>query len=253
MNRRSLLLAGLGATIAIPAAAATQPWSARLLKGGFDGSRYWTGLHVSLEEGWKTYWRIPGDGGIAPQIDVKGANLKSALVSYPLPTRYKIETGEAIGYKHEVVFPIALEVRDSAMPLNISLSSFIGVCDIVCIPAQFDGAVDFIAARADAPDQPMISTWLSKAPKLVTDKPVKSASAILHQGEPHLRLLLTEPVNDIFVEGETSHYFQAPILTKDTALIKASGAKSLKELKGTSLRITCDVGNHGLEQLVTVG
>ena len=252
MKRRNFLFSCLAAAAFSTSARAADPWRAKLLKGGFDGTHYWTGLQVSLDEGWKTYWRVPGDGGVAPQIGVVGDNLKRFAISYPLPQRYQLESGEAIGYKHEVVFPIALEPGNIAKPLKVSFSSFIGVCDVICIPVQFNGEIGFDSASADASDQATISQWQSKVPQLSTAGPVKSASVIMQEGKPYLRLELTEPVRDIFVEGEQSHYFQAPKLMGEIALLKISGAKSLDELKAKPLRITCDISGSGLEQMVTV-
>ena len=41
------------------------------------------GLHVSLPEGWKTYWRSPGDAGLPARIDWSGsANLAAAEIRH---------------------------------------------------------------------------------------------------------------------------------------------------------------------------
>jgi DsbC/DsbD-like thiol-disulfide interchange protein len=126
-------------------AQAEQPWSAHLLKGGFMDNAWWAGLAISLEPKWKTYWRVPGDGGIAPLLELTGSNLKSARYLHPLPQRFRDEAGETIGYKNEVVFPMAAEPADAMKPLQLKFKSFFGVCDVVCIPARFEVDLSFDA------------------------------------------------------------------------------------------------------------
>jgi DsbC/DsbD-like thiol-disulfide interchange protein len=234
------------------AAAAEQPWSAQLLKGGFDGKTWRAGLSIKLNDGWKTYWRVPGDGGIAPQLDFSGENLKTTRVDYPLPQRFDDAAGHTIGYKHEVVFPLALEPHDPTRPLNISFKGFFGVCDVVCIPAQVSAEVHFDPALADAPDQLLINSWQKRVPIRKADGPVTKAAAKIQNGKPYLILDLAESVRDIFVEGQSLHYYGQPQLLRGLATVPVSGAKSVDELRNTPLRITIETNSSALEQMVTV-
>ena len=61
---------------ALPAAAQDLPQgleAARFLPGWTDAEgRRVAALELVLEPGWKTYWRSPGDAGLAPVFDWKG-------------------------------------------------------------------------------------------------------------------------------------------------------------------------------------
>ena len=47
------------------------------------------GLFVTLEPGWKTYWRSPGEVGLPPKISWDGSeNIRDVALSYPAPTRF---------------------------------------------------------------------------------------------------------------------------------------------------------------------
>ena len=60
-------------------------------------------------QGWKTYWRMPGDAGIPPQFDWSGSqNVKSVEVLWPAPQRFIDSGGETVGYKDRVVFPLRI-------------------------------------------------------------------------------------------------------------------------------------------------
>jgi DsbC/DsbD-like thiol-disulfide interchange protein len=248
MKRRSLLQLPLAFTIAAPLCASPQPWSARLLKGGFDGNNYWAGLSITLSPNWKTYWRVPGDGGIAPQVELLVENVATHKIHLPLPSRFQDEAGMTNGYKSQVVFPISIQPMNDKLPVKVSLKSFFGVCEVVCIPARFEGEVVFDPSQTSAPDQQLISQWQAKVPILSIEGPIATATA--EQG--FLVLDLLEPVTDIFIEGNPLHYFGKPGKTSGIVRIPVSGAKTADELKGNKLRITINKDGRALEQSVTV-
>ena len=63
------------------------------------------GVEVRLDEGWKTYWRSPGDAGIPPHVDWEGsANLSEAEFGWPAPVRFNYYDLETFGYEKGVVF-----------------------------------------------------------------------------------------------------------------------------------------------------
>jgi DsbC/DsbD-like thiol-disulfide interchange protein len=101
-----------------------------------DGTHY-AGLRIRLAPGWKTYWRSPGDGGIPPQVDLgRSANLARMTLHLPRPTVFDEAGLRSIGYKGEVVFPLALVAAEAQAPIILEGRMFIGVCKDICIPAE---------------------------------------------------------------------------------------------------------------------
>jgi DsbC/DsbD-like thiol-disulfide interchange protein len=252
MKRRNLLQLPLAIIFTTTVKSESPPWSIRLLKGGFDGKNYWAGLAITLALHWKTYWRVPGDGGIAPQIDVTMENGASHIIHFPIPARYEDAAGMTIGYKNEVIFPIALQPMNDALPVKLSLKAFIGVCDEVCIPAQFEGEMLFSPSEAAAPDQAVISQWQAKVPVLSVEGPIAKATVEVQNEKLVLLLDSFESLADVFIEGNTTHYFGKPDLAAMPIRIPVHGAKISDELRGTPLRITFNTGARALEQTVTV-
>ena len=76
------------------------------------------GVELQMPEGWKTYWRNPGDaGGVPPSFDwSKSGNLAAAQVLYPAPKRFTDRAGDTVGYKGTVVFPVRLSRRTRPSP-----------------------------------------------------------------------------------------------------------------------------------------
>lgn len=253
MNRR-FLLQSVAAGLLPATARAEVPWSMGLLQGGFDGKAYRAGLQVNLLPHWKTYWRMPGAGGISPAIDATGQNLKSFGFDFPLPQRFMVAADEVIGYMDEVVFPLRIEPVDFSLPVTATLQAFIGVCEVVCIPAKFEQTLVLSPGNAQASDAAVISDWHAKVPKLSgADGPLRAATALTTTSGFAVKLELATPVKDIFAEGKSAHYFHAPQFDGNTASLTVSGVKILDELKNTPLRLTFTLENGSLEQFVTVG
>jgi DsbC/DsbD-like thiol-disulfide interchange protein len=142
------LLLVCGILAALPAAAQTEDvasgWSqgshsaVRLIAGGRNGDgAYRIGIEIRMNEGFKTYWRMPGDSGVPPVFDWTGSdNLGSVSVRWPAPNRYVDAGVTTIGYKHRVVFPVLIRSADTAKPTVVTLKLDYAVCERICIPAK---------------------------------------------------------------------------------------------------------------------
>ncbi len=96
------------------------------------------GIEILLPPKWKTYWRSPGDaGGVPPEFDwSKSENVAGIDVLFPAPKRLTDATGDSIGYKDHVVFPVMVERKDESLPVVLRLEIFYGVCFDICVPAE---------------------------------------------------------------------------------------------------------------------
>lgn len=126
------------------------PWSSqvnskvRLVSGMVQEegvpTRY-AGVQLRMDDGWKTYWRNPGDSGVPPSFDWSGSkNLKSVEVFYPVPHRFADANGTAIGYEDDVVFPVKVTPEQPDKPVRLSLTFDYGICKDLCIPNSVDVA-----------------------------------------------------------------------------------------------------------------
>ncbi len=161
-------LAALGAAAAAPARAqslAQPPEVARIdvLEGWrTEAGTRMAAIRIRLSEGWKTYWRSPGEGGIPPQFDFSGSqNLNAVRIHWPVPHLFSTNGLRSIGYKGTVVLPIELVPEDPAAPIALSAQLRIGVCEDICIP--YETRLKVRLAEAGAPDA-AISASLKNAP-----------------------------------------------------------------------------------------
>lgn len=116
---------------------------ARLVAGSLKG-RSLAAVEIKLADGWKTYWRTPGDGGgVPPAFNWdKSTNLANATVLYPVPTRFADKAGDTLGYKSLAVFPVEVTARDPSRPVSLVLALDYGICREVCVPVDAELVLD---------------------------------------------------------------------------------------------------------------
>ncbi len=111
----------------------------RLFVGGYDAQKKLLrlGWQVSLKEGWKTYWRSPGDAGLPPRWSWgDNRNIQYISVSWPEPKLLHIFGMDTYIYDHEVILPIDVAVTDVTRPTFIALDLEYMICEDICIPKE---------------------------------------------------------------------------------------------------------------------
>ncbi len=144
MIRRLLFgsLSAIALFTALPAAGQAQTFDqfvkATVLPGWKTQSgTQMAGLRLELAEGWKTYWRSPGEAGIPPSFSWEGSdNFGSVKIHWPTPKIYDLNGLETIGYKNSVVIPLEFTPRQPDQPITLDGSVNLGVCEDVCIPVN---------------------------------------------------------------------------------------------------------------------
>lgn len=139
MNWRHLIAITVGsAVIGSGIAQAEGLETARLLTGWqkADGT-YVAGLDLTLSEGWKTYWRSPGDAGFPPEFDFSSSrNVKSVEIIWPAPDQFGSKGFETLGYRGRATLPIIITPSDRASPVTLKLDANIGICQDICVPVS---------------------------------------------------------------------------------------------------------------------
>ena len=134
-------------------------------------------LHLALsqqiEPGWHTYWRNPGDSGVATSLKL---DLPAGWSAGPLiwATPKTLRTGPLMDYGYEgaALLPMTLTAPTSAKPgTSVTLSgvaSFL-VCKDVCVPQDSTVSLTLpVVASAPVPDPswgPKIQAALAEAPR----------------------------------------------------------------------------------------
>ena len=198
------------------AQAQASPWAqgeksqARLLAaGGLEQGRYLAGVEIKLAPNTLTYWKLPGDAGVPPVFSLEGsANVKAMQALYPAPRRYGEASGEAFGYRDEVLFPLMVTPVDPAKPVSLALKLDYATCEKICIPAQAKLHLDLAPGARANELAGLLGDWLARTPRPPGDpaapRPVLSPAEKTNAW--HVRFEGIAPA-DLFAEGPDDWFF----------------------------------------------
>lgn len=239
----------------------------RLIAGAEPGAgtarTIFAGIEIRMGDGWKTYWRHPGDaGGVPPGFDWSGSsNLAAARVLYPVPERLADPNGQSIGYKKHVVFPVEIKPAEASKPVTLRLHLEYGICREICVPAEARIELTIPPALASMP--PELASALSRVPvsgdRAQGGPGLKSASATLTGAKPGITFDIasgTGEIVDLFVEAPDGVYLpmtEKPAATAPAAggarrfRIDLKGVDDIASLKGKPLRLTIVTPAGGAE------
>lgn len=68
------------------------------------GHPFWVGIHLKLDENWHSYWKNPGDSGMAPVIEwTLSEGFSAAPIIWPTPKKFSVNEVVGFGYEGEAV------------------------------------------------------------------------------------------------------------------------------------------------------
>jgi len=132
------------------------PWqqdahsAVRLLAGSRSGAVLLGGIAFQLQDGWKTYWRTPGDSGVPPRFDFsKSDNVEAVTVMWPAPRQFDDGAGgTSLGYKHQVVLPLRIVAKNPDKPLTLRADINYAVCERLCVPVEAKAELTFASVAS---------------------------------------------------------------------------------------------------------
>lgn len=179
----SMWVEGLAAKLRLVAAATT-----------VSGPALAAGVEIVLEPGWKTYWRVPGDSGVAPSFDFSGSeNVAAVDVAYPVPQRFDAPGDITFGYTGRVVFPLTVTPADPGRPVVLDGRIVYGVCEALCVPVESHARLAWETGPPEAtPFSAVLEDWAGRVPREGILS-VDAVEAVAGEDGGSLRLSLAVP------------------------------------------------------------
>jgi DsbC/DsbD-like thiol-disulfide interchange protein len=268
LNASALLLASALLALTEPAAAqgVATPWvdgynsKTRLIAATFETPKPMVnaGIEISMAPGWKTYWRNPGDaGGVPPNLDWSASsNVAAVKMLFPAPSRLKDASGDSIGYKSTVVFPLEVTPKDASKPVDLKLAVEFGVCREICVPAEAKLNLSVPVAGNVGSDKTVFDTLVAThaavprkaTERRPTDPELKAVTATLTGDKPSIIIEAAFPGGttgaDLFLEASDGVFVPMPAakatITGNVArfTVDLSTGVEPAELKGRTLTLT---------------
>ena len=169
------------------------------------------GIEIHLDQGWKTYWRYPGDSGVPPKLDFSGSeNVKAVSTLWPAPERFADGAGgHSIGYHGDVVLPLQIVPDDASRPSLLHVKLSYAVCGKLCVPA--DAQLALTLSGRPGTKEPILAAAEARVPRRVAlGAPGNLTIASIHRdisgGHARVVVLVGAPKGvaiDLFAEGPT--------------------------------------------------
>jgi len=195
-----------------------------------DGT-HMAALKFTLENGWKTYWRAPGEAGIPPRFDWNGSrNLDSVSVEWPTPKQTLTNGMHTIGYEHDLVLPVRLTPAQGGQPILLRAQIEIGVCSDICVPVSKAVMMD-LPSDQTRPD-PQIAAALAARPYSAAEAGVSRVACRITPIDGGLRVLAEV---DMPVMGKN----EVVVLETDNPSLWVTQPQSSR--KGNHLRAEADI------------
>jgi len=235
-------------------------------------------LNVNLAEGWKTYWRSPGEGGVAPEFKWQSSstNIEAVNWSWPTPKRYPVLGVETVGYKDQIHFPIQLKLNDPNEVSVLRGTLTFASCTTICVLTDYEIDLSFFPGALNIDDEVAFAyaQALSSVPIVVTESAIKAKKnnanitdiiSSWDQTNQKVAVQVTNQVAwenpDLFIDSSDSRlenvFYSKPTISisdkKVTAIFEASSWGRDVDLSKALMNITIVDQGVAVEVATTLG
>lgn len=230
-----------------------------------DGRPILLGIRIEPRQGWKTYWRSPGESGLPPVFTFRAHdNTAQPQIAWPAPKRLRLQGLESYGYDGPVIFPFFVQPLDATKSVRLEVQVDYAVCRDICVPEQAVLHLRLPPGPANATvDQHVLQAALARVPRQqdVNSQVRISAAHILQNGASttlqvtaEARQGFTSP--DMFADGPADLLFAAPKISfskeKHQVIFNMdiTNLDPARPVKGQSITLTLVDGEIAVEKQV---
>lgn len=218
-------------------------------------------LEVQLAKGWHAYWRMPGDGGLAPVFDWGASeNVAEVEPSWPVPRRFSEEGLNSFGYEDRVALPLRVKIASPGQAVKLDLKAAIMVCERICVPQDVAVMLEIPAAAAtQSRTRALIDRMHDKIPHKGDLPGLRIDSTVIGPDALVVRVYAQRGFDnvDLFVEAGDLYLTAAPEITPDkddprTAFLRIAKPEGVENLAGVlmgrTLTLTLVDGAQAMEK-----
>ncbi|MCP5517967.1 MAG: thioredoxin family protein [Verrucomicrobiales bacterium] len=134
------------------------------------GSTVWAAVRLEMKDGWHTYWRNPGESGMATGIEwTLPAGLSAGEIHWPPPEPYTGGGLTTYVYHREVLLLVPLAISDSTPVGPAELKAAVNwlECEEACVPgdATVTTSLTIGAETAVSESAALIAEWRGRLPQ----------------------------------------------------------------------------------------
>ena len=232
-------------------------------QGVAPGQPVWVGLQIAHQPEWHTYWKNPGDSGLATSLTwTLPPGVTAGDIAWPVPHKIRIGTLANYGFEGTLLLPVPLTISPDFKPsllagaLEVKLHAAWLVCRKECIPEEGDFVLTLPVQSSTAMQAAAFDAALAAQPRdLAARSNVEVQGAALHIRVADLPAALRGKTLQLFPEtpeitapsAAITQRWDGPIWTA-TAPLTAMRSQSPREMplllataEGLGFRTVADV------------
>lgn len=188
-------------------------------------------IEVKLADEWKTYWRSPGEGGIAPSMNWENSkNINDIEWFWTYPQRFDLLGIDTLGYKHATIFPMKLHVDDMNKPVVLDAVLTMSSCTTICILSDLPLNIEFVPNELVPSDSAayQFAQTMSQVPR--PSPLISGLTATWDQNKSQLQVTAEHQLGwtnpDVIVDGKSTNMqdtnFSLPEISIDEGTLTAT-------------------------------
>ncbi|PJD97336.1 MAG: hypothetical protein CK425_03515 [Parachlamydia sp.] len=116
---------------------------------------FWVGIRLQHQPGWHSYWKNPGDAGLATEFEwTLPATLKAGSIEWPVPQKFNLNSIIGLGYEGEILLLTQMtptkEFVEGPLELKADIH-WLACSDATCVPG--DATVVLEIPQTPSPSQ----------------------------------------------------------------------------------------------------
>ncbi|MBK7974836.1 MAG: thioredoxin family protein [Deltaproteobacteria bacterium] len=136
------------------------------------GRPFWVAIELRHDEHWHTYWKNPGDSGLATQIEwALPAGFRAGEIQWPFPGHIDDGPLTSYGYTGRTLLPVEVTPAADAAPGPVKLAGHVSwlECADICVPGSADVSLTVPVkpgggAPLDEKRAPEFAEWRARLP-----------------------------------------------------------------------------------------
>ena len=208
------------------------------------GAAFWVVLHLTMQEGWHTYWQNPGDAGLATTIRwVLPPGFTAGDIVWPYPQPLPVGPLMNYGYEGEVALLTRMTAPadlQTAEPVTLQAKTTWVACADVCIPgsATLDVQLPVRAAQPQAD-----ARWTAVFEQTQPTLPKPAPWQVVFSADPDTLTLLVKGS-----EVARTHLAEATFFPSTYGIIDHAAPQQV-QITHQGLRLTLQRGTFDIARL----
>lgn len=137
------------------------------------GDTVWAAVRLKMDAHWHTYWRNPGESGMATKIDWElPSGVTAGEIQWPAPEKLILTGATTYVYKDEVVLLVPLTLAGDLSPSPLELKATVSwlECEELCLPGSQKVNATLVIGQESKPstDTARFTAWKKRIPQTTT-------------------------------------------------------------------------------------